>query len=439
MSIMAEWQNWSGWVEASPSQIVRPQDEAQLAEALTDAEGEIRVVGTGHSFTALGATDGTLVDLSKMTGLVSVNEARTEATVWAGTPIHQLGTELFNNGAALINQGDIDRQTIAGAVSTGTHGTGIALGAFPSMVTGLRLVTPAGEIITANKQSHPEIFEAGRLSLGALGVVSQITLSVRPAYKLKEKGWTAPARDILNALDAYKAMTRHFEFFWFPYADKVICKSLEETEEEPLPLRGDKVSARDVSEEKQLRGVFDLTARLPFLSGPMTRILTREAGKGTLERHAKMGDQVRWSHEAFPSPRNIKFNEMEWALPAEVGADVLREIAAYVRQKGVRVSFPIEFRFVAQDDVWLSPFTGRDSVTIAVHQYHKQPYQEFFDHCEMIFRAAGGRPHWGKLHRATAPDFAEWYPRWSNFQKARATCDPEGRMLNDHLRTIFGA
>jgi len=435
---MPEWQNWSGWVKASPETIARPASEDELAAVLASAE-KARVVGTGHSFTALGATDGTLIDLSNMAGVISVNDERTEALIWAGTPIHQLGRELFAHGAALINQGDIDRQTIAGAISTGTHGTGPSLGAFPTMVKALRLVTPSGEVIDATPFENTDVFEAGRLSLGALGVLSQVLLEVRPAYKLLEKGWTAPANDCLRSLNILQMATRHFEFFWFPFADHVICKSLEETDADPLPLRGEEQSARAMAEEAQVRRMFDLTARLPFLSAPVTRYMTSQARKGSMERHAKSGDQVRWSHDAFPSPRNIRFNEMEWALPAEAGEEALREIVAYVRQKGVRVAFPIEFRYVAEDNVWLSPFNGRASVTIAVHQYHKQPYKSFFDHCETVFRSLDGRPHWGKLHRAAEPDFAEWYPDWSRFQEVRRRLDPSGKMLNEHLTTIFGA
>ena len=436
---MAKWSNWSGGVSSEPSEILRPGSEDELAQIMAHANGEIRVVGTGHSFTALAATDGTLIDLSNMTGVAGVTDDLSVAAVWGGTPIHQLGKELFRMRAGLLNQGDIDRQTIAGAVSTGTHGTGLSLGGFPSMVTGLRIVTPSGEIIQATPQSHPEIYKAGRLSLGSLGVISQIALNVRPVYKLKEKGWTMSARDCLNVLDAYKSLTRHFEFFWFPYSDEVICKSLEETDEEALPLREDEVSQGALAEEKRVRRLFDLTATFPFLSGPVTRMLTREAGKGALERHAKQGEQIRWSHEAFPSHRNIRFNEMEWALPVDAGVDAVWEIASYIRQKSIRTVFPIEFRYVAKDDVWLSPFYGRDSVTIAVHQYHKQPYKEFFDYCEQVFRAYDGRPHWGKLHRATEPDFAHWYTKWDDFQNVRRTLDPEGQMLNDHLRAVFGA
>lgn len=436
---MPEWKNWSGWVKAAPATIAQPRSEDELAEVMRNAPGEIRIVGTGHSFTALAQTDGTLIDIGNLSGVISVSDDKTEALVWAGTPIHQLGRELFEAGAALINQGDIDRQTIAGAISTGTHGTGPTLGAFPTMVKALRLITPAGEMIDANREVNPEVFEAGRLSLGALGVITQVLLEVRPAYKLKEKGWTAPAEDCLRSLNIQSVATRHFEFFWFPFADHVICKSLEETDEEALPPRGEGQSSRALAEEAQVRRMFNLTAALPFLSAPVTRYMTRAARKGSMQRHAGTGEKVRWSHDAFPSPRNIQFNEMEWALPAEAGADALREIVAFMRQKGVRVAFPIEYRFVAGDDVWLSPFNGRDSVTIAVHQYHKQPYKAFFDCCETVFRAYGGRPHWGKLHRAAEPDFAEWYPNWTEFQEVRRRLDPDGKMLNTHLKTIFGA
>jgi len=435
---MPKWNNWSGWVEANPSAIEYPDNEAALIKIMAQAKGPIRVVGTGHSFTPLAATDGTLIDLCKLTGFIDLDHEKREATFWGGTPIHQVGRELHARGFGLINQGDIDRQTLAGAVSTGTHGTGIDLGSFSTMVRAVRLVTSSGEVIDASPSKNNDMFEAARLSLGALGVLSHITIAVEPAYKLVERGWTMPIMDCFNAIEALRTATRHFEFFWFPYADDVICKSLDATNEPARPIRDhDQGEMRD-PEEDRVRGMFDLTARFPFLSGPVTRHITREAGKGKVQRHAKAGGSVRWSHEAFPSPRNIKFNEMEWAVPAEAGIDVMREIAAYIRQKSIRVAFPLEFRFVAADEVWLSPFNGRDSVTIAVHQFHKQDYEEFFDHCETIFRSYEGRPHWGKLHRATEPDFAMMYPDWPYFQTVRRMLDPQGKMLNDHLATLFG-
>ncbi len=438
---MARWSNWSGWVKSDPDVIAQPDSEEALSDVMASSTGPVRVVGTGHSFTPLAATNGTLIELSKLTGLVGVDKAKMEATVWAGTPIHELTRALYAEGLALINQGDIDRQTIAGAVSTGTHGTGPELQNFSAMVRALRLVTPSGEVIAAAPHSNADVFEAGRLSLGALGVISQLTLAVQPAYKLNEQGWTMPASMCLEQAADLSRATRHFEFFWFPYADKVICKSLDMTELDAPEPRSDDRQKGDAldAEEKLVRRMFDLTAFAPFLSGPVTRLMTRMAGSDQMQRHAKTGGRTRWSHEAFPSARNLKFNEMEWALPAETGLDALREIVGYVRQKSERVAFPIECRWVAGDDVWLSPFNGRDSITIAVHQYHKQDYRHFFDACEQVFRNHNGRPHWGKLHRCTAPDFAEAYPKWAAFNDVRARLDPTGRMLNEHLATVFGA
>ncbi len=435
---MPKWSNWSGWVKSNPAVIAKPDTEDALIKAMAAAPGQVRVAGSGHSFTGLCATDATLIDLSRLKGLIDLDRTKQEATFWAGTPIHEMTQELYERGYGLINQGDIDRQTISGAVSTGTHGTGIDLCAFPSMVRAVQLIVPGGEVIKASPAENSDVFEAARLSLGSLGVISQITLAVQPAYKLVERGWTMPLADCFNAIEALKTATRHFEFFWFPYADDVICKSLDITDEPAKPPRDHDRGRTASAEEKRVRAMFDLTARVPILSAPVTRYMTHQAKKGSMQRHAKSGSSVRWSHEAFPSPRNIKFNEMEWALPAEVGLDALREVVAHIRQKSVRVAFPLEFRFVAADDIWLSPFNGRDSVTIAVHQYYKQNYEGLFDACETIFRSYEGRPHWGKLHRATEPDFARMYPDWLYFQQVRRMVDPEGRMLNTHLSTIFG-
>lgn len=438
---MAEWSNWSGWVKSRPHTIAQPSTEAELAELMASAPGEIRVVGTGHSFTALAQTDGTLIELSNLTGVVSVDTEKMEATMWAGTPIHVLTRELYKHGVGLINQGDIDRQTIAGAVGTGTHGTGTAFGNFSSMVRALRLVTPSGDVIEASPEKNADVFEAARLSLGALGVVSQLTMAVCPAYKLLERGWTMPADACLEEASVLKSATRHFEFFWFPHANKTICKSLEETHEDAPDPRPDDSAKGDMmdAEEKLVKRLFDLTAAVPSLAGPVTRFMTRMAGGEAMNRHAQAHPRVRWSHEIFPSARNLRFNEMEWALPDETALEALREVVGLVRQKSVHTAFPIEVRWVASDDVWISPFQGRDSMTIAVHQYHKTNYKDYFDACERVFRSYEGRPHWGKLHRCTEPDFAEMYPNWSAFKTVREKVDPEGQMLNDHLATIFGA
>lgn len=433
---MASWRNWSGSVSCRPRRILHPASEAELAAALPRARPPVRVAGSGHSFTPLCATDGTLVLLDRLAGLIDHDADSHAATVFAGTPISLLGGLLYERGMGLVNQGDIDRQAIGGAVGTGTHGTGERLGSLSSAVNGLRLVCPDGEIIDCNADSDSDVFGPARLSLGALGIVTRLRLKCRHAYKLAEREWTMRAEDVLDAFDILASRHRHFEFFWFPYADRVICKALDETDEPaPKPLgtgEGDAMSGRD----RLAMLLFEAAWRIPFLSAPIQRLFTGELAKALPTAPPESG-KVRWSHEAFPSPRPIRFNEMEYALPRERGLAALRELASLIRQRRLRTAFPIEVRTVAADDIWLSPFQGRDSLTVAVHQYRKQPYKDYFREAEAVFRAYGGRPHWGKLHTLTLGDASTLYPHWQAFQAVRERLDPEGRMLNPHLKAVF--
>lgn len=427
------WQNWSGGVVAQTRRIAYPSSEDELALILREASGPVRVTGTGHSFTALCATDGTLLSLDQMSGVVSVDKAGGRATVRAGSKIHALGKPLFDDGVGFKNQGDIDRQAIAGAVSTGTHGTGVDLQSFSAEVTGLRLVTPSGEVISASRDQNADVFEAGRLSLGTLGVLSEITLQVRDAYKLKGVDTVVPIDQLLRDLPALKNKHRHIEFFWFPYTDVAVLKTLDETNEDaPAPRSSAAMAARgevETADQRAFKLGSQLVRLLPALAPYAQRIFTRGMAGST---------KVRWSHEAFPSPRTTRFNEMEYAVPAAKGIDCIREVVAELRAKKISTAFPFEFRLIKGDDVWLSPFYQRDSATIAVHQYCTHGYRPLFDAAERIFRRYDGRPHWGKLHSRGARELEVLYPRFDDFRKVRARLDPQGKMLNPYLKQLFG-
>ncbi len=429
------WSNWSGWVKAWPKAIIEPSSEEELASAMRSAQAPVRVAGSGHSFTALVESGGTIISLNKMSGLLDHDSEKHTARVKAGTTIRDLGPMLFDRGMGLANQGDIDRQALAGAVGTGTHGTGITLGSISSAVTGFRLVTASGEVMNASATDNPDLFNAGRVSMGSLGVMSEITMQALPAYALEETGGRMPVESVLNRVDELRDGNRHFEFFWFPYSDEAIVKFLSETDVEAKPRhrRDDGAETRD---DKMFRLACDVSIYLPFLRGPIQKYLTSASGRYSLSADAP--GRVRWSHDAFPSDRNNKFNEMEYAVPAEVGPDCAREVAAHMRKCGINFLFPLEYRYVAADDIWLSPFYQRDSVTISVHQYHRQPYADLFAGVEAIFRRYQGRPHWGKLHTQKAADFATMYPRWDDFCALRRKLDPEGRLLNAHLKDVFG-
>ena len=428
-----KWSNWSGGVVCKPRQIVAPRDEVELAAAVRQSDGPVRVPGTGHSFTPVNATEGLLVDLGAFAGLDSVDTHRETATLGAATPLWHVGPLLHAKGFGLKNMGDIDRQTLGGVVGTGTHGTGRTLRSFSAEVAGFRLLTANGELINCSASENAEVFAAGRTSLGALGVMTQITMNVRPAYRLVERNFIMPVADLFRDIGKLVNENRHFEFFWFPYSDVAVCKSLNESEEiAPAPRsaqemyqRGERVS----SDQRAFGAINEVLPYAPFLLGPAHRLfssLMPGAGK------------VRWSYEIFPSSRTTRFNEMEYAVPFANGPDAIREIVETIRKKRINTGFPIEYRTVAADDVWMSPSYGRESATIAVHQYHRVDTKRLFDACEAVLGYYEGRPHWGKRHTRAADTLAALYPKFEQFRTVRRMLDPKGKFLNAHLRAMFG-
>jgi FAD-linked oxidoreductase len=328
--------------------------------------------------------------------------------------------------------GDIDRQTLAGVVNTGTHGTGATLKNFSAEVAGFRLILANGQVLNCSRTENAELFEAGRCSLGMLGVMTEITMSARPACKLVEKNFLLSSDELFTQLDRLIASNRHFEFFWFPYADRAVCKSLNETNEPaPEPRSAEAMYARGErtgADQRTFSLINEVLPYAPFLLKPAHRLFSQ-----LMPGPAR----VRWSHEAFPSPRTVRFNEMEYVVPREKGVECLKEIVATIRTKKINTGFPVEYRTVAADDVWMSPFYQRDSSTLAVHQYHRVDTSRLFESCEAIFRRNEGRPHWGKRHTRTAPELESLYPKYDTFRALRRKLDPSGKFLNDHLRAMF--
>jgi FAD-linked oxidoreductase len=427
-----KWSNWSGSVVCKPRAIVAPKTELELAGAVRTADGPVRTPGTGHSFTPLNETNGTMIDLAAFTGLRGFDPDKEVATFGAATPLWDLGPLIHPLGYGLRNMGDIDRQTLGGVVGTGTHGTGITLGSFSAEVAGFRLVLASGEVINCADDENPDIFAAGRTSLGALGVMTEISIQVRPAYKLVEQNFLLPADALFEKLPGLIANNRHFEFFWFPYADRCVCKTLNETADEaPDPRPAE--AMRDRGERTPgdmvlFSGVNEILPYAPFLLKPAHRLFSQAMA---------LAGGARWSHEAFPSPRTVKFNEMEYAVPFEKGADVMREIVKTIRAKKINTGYPLEFRTVAADDVWMSPFYQRKSATIALHQFHRLDTTKLFGAAEAIFRSVDGRPHWGKRHTRTGSELAHLYPQYEAFRAVRRRLDPQEKFLNGYLRKLF--
>jgi L-gulonolactone oxidase len=420
-----EWSNWSGSAACRPASVHHPRTLSDIQRAVRSAgpDDTVRVAGAGHSFPPVATSDDVLLSLEEYTGLVAVDESAGTATVRAGTSIHDLNAALAAHGLALSNMGDIDRQAIAGAVATGTHGTGDGFGVIADTVERLRLVTADGAIRELDP-SDGDAFRAACVSLGTLGVVTELTLSVRPAYRLAEHSYTTPVETVLADLDGLRADNDHFEFWWFPHTDTAWVKTLNETDatDDPTPAYEERV------ENLAWEGICRLGTALP---GAATPWLNR-ATVATFDETRAVGS----SHEVYPTARDVRFNESEFGVPDDDAVAAFRDLRETVESH--RAQFPVEFRTVAGDDLPLSPAYGRDSVFLACHRYHRKPYREFLEDCAATLAPYDARPHWGKHHWYGADEFADLYPEWDTFQRVRREFDPDGRFLNDHLGRVFG-
>lgn len=417
------WRNWSGVQHAYPTARLAPKDEGELAAALKVAQGPIRPVGAGHSFTALAPTSGTLLSLDAMAGVVGWEGD--EAIVRTGTRLGALGPLLAEKGRALPNLPDINKQSLGGALGTGTHGTGQAIQAMHGSVTGLRLVTASGKVIDADTTKNPEIFQAARVSLGALGVISQVRIRTSANRRLRRRVWLEPFEEALANAEARWAAHRNFEFFAVPFTGLAANISHDETDD-PAQARG---ADQDTEFLQALRGLRNL---LGFATP-----LRRAAAKALLST-AKPETAVDEGWKLLSTERPVRFNEMEFHLPVENQLKALQDVVAVIEKERPDVFFPIEVRRIAADDAWLSPFQGGGRGSVAVHAYYRDDFSFLYTLIEPIFRRYDGRPHWGKLHALKGQQLEAIYPRWKDFLAVRQELDPDGRMLNPYLKGLFG-
>jgi FAD-linked oxidoreductase len=429
----AGWRNWAGDQRCTPAAIERPSSTEQVAAALQRAGREglrVRVAGAGHSFSDIACSDGLMLKLDRLAGVTDVDRSSGLVRVQAGITIHELNARLLEHGLALENVGDIDAQSIAGAISTATHGTGARLRNISAQVVELTLVLADGATVVCSQEHEPELFRAARVGLGALGVIVAVTLQCVPAFTLHGVDAPAPLADTLEGLDELALGNDHFEFFVFPYADVALTRTNNRTEEEPRPRGRVSAYANDVLLTNHAFELFcRVGRRLPGLIPQINRLVTRLAGSS---------ERVDRSAEVFASPRLVRFTEMEYALPREHTARAVRRVMAMIEERGLAVPFPIEVRTVAADDAFLSTAAERDSGFVAVHMYRGMPWESYFRAVEEIMDELGGRPHWGKRHFQTAATLSARYPGWERFQAVRARLDPQGRFANDWSDRVLG-
>lgn len=427
------WSNWSTSVQSSPASIRYPENEAEVQTIVRQAAAagqKIRVVGAGHSFTPLVQTDSILLSLDRLSGIVSVDKPRQQATVWAGTRLKTLGELLHAQGLAMENLGDIDVQSIAGALSTGTHGTGIQLGTLATQLVSITLVTASGELLTLTPETDPDRFRAAQVSLGALGIITRLGIQLVPAYKLKYTSGKAKLSELLPQLDTWKQRHRNFEFYYFPFTDTVQTKVMDKSDDAPKS-GGMGAWLNEIFLEN---GVFWALSRVSRHIPGTYRSVSKACAWGITT-----GSRTEWSHKVFATKRLVRFQEMEYNIPAEHFTEAIQEVERSIRELDFKVHFPIECRWVKGDDIWLSPAYGRDSAYIAIHMYKGMPHEAFFGAMEGIFKKYQGRPHWGKMHTLDRSELEARYPRFGDFQRLRAEMDPQGLFLNPYLQRLFGA
>jgi FAD-linked oxidoreductase len=433
MVTATRWENWGGTASATPHSIETPSREDEIAYTVKSAEAadrRVKVVGAGHSFTDMAATDGVLIDLRRYDRVLDVDIQKKRVRVQAGITLEKLNAELAYHGLALPNLGDIAYQSIAGAISTATHGTGVKLGNLSTQVHALSIVTADGSTLYCSADRDPQAFRAAQVGIGALGVISTVTLNCVPAFTLHAINEPRKLDVVLEELDGLVDDNEHFEFFWFPHTETVYQKVNNRTEEPPRPRGAAKAYIDDILLENR---VYGLICRLGKMREAWVPGLARFVAK-TLSKSVR----VDRSYRIFASPRLVKFAEMEYAIPREKAVEAIQELQVFIETSDLKLSFPVEVRFVAPDDIYLSPAHRRETCYIAVHTYRGVPFEPYFRGVERIMNAFGGRPHWGKLHFQTHETLARRYPEWDQFQSVRTRLDPLGRFDNDYLERVLG-
>ncbi|OLZ63500.1 FAD-linked oxidoreductase [Streptomyces sp. IMTB 2501] len=431
------WRNWGGNVTSRPARQVAPASVEELAAAVRRAAEDglkVKAVGTGHSFTSIAATDGVLIRPQLLTGIRNIDRQAMTVTVEAGTPLKRLNAALAREGLSLTNMGDIMEQTVSGATSTGTHGTGRESASIAAQIKGLELVTADGSVLTCSEKGTAEeraVFAAARIGLGALGIVTAITFAVEPLFLLSAREEPMPFERVLAEFDQLWAENEHFEFYWFPHTGNTNTKRNNRSAGPEQPVGQ---LAGWFEDEFLSNGVFQVAQWVGRAAPAAIPAIARVSSKALSAR-----TYTDIPYKVFTSPRRVRFVEMEYAVPRAALVETLRELKTMVERSGMRVSFPVEVRTAPADDITLSTASGRDSAYIAVHMFRGTPHQAYFTAAERIFTAHEGRPHWGKVHTRDAEYFARVYPRFDEFTALRDRLDPERLFQNDYLRRVLGA
>jgi FAD-linked oxidoreductase len=434
-----QWQNWSGLESTEPGAVLSPSSAEEVAATVVsalEARTTVKMVGSGHSFTGIAVPGDTMLRPDRLTGVIAVDREAMTVTAYAGTRLTVLNAELERLGLSLHNMGDIAEQTLAGAVSTGTHGTGGVTAGLAAQLAGFQLVTGRGEVLTASARDDPELFALGRVGLGALGILTTVTFAVEPLFLLEAQEQPMSWEEAIGSFDEMVADSHHCDMYWFPHTDRMLTKRNTRLDADPSEARPVGRVRGWVDDEVLSNTVFGaLTAAANHAPGVIPRMNQVSARALSARTYSDV------AHRVFTSPRRVVFREMEYAVPREAGLDALREARRVVDASDWRISFPVEVRVARADDVALSTAYQRDSMYLAFHTHHHSDWRThtaYLEAMEAIMRDHVGRPHWGKLHTRTAADLAPAYPRFGEFLALRDRLDPDRVFANAYLRRVLG-
>lgn len=422
--------NWAGNLNFQPRNILAPSSTEEalgMVQSQLKNNQTIRMRGSSHSWSDLIETSDAFLHLDNMQGLIEVDADNKLVKAKAGTKLFLFGDEAFKHNLALPNQGDVNHQSVAGALSTGTHGTGIGLQSMANQLQALTVISGKGEVIKIDNEQHPDMMQALSVSLGSAGLITEATVKMTDAYKLKVETF---AEDMKLSLANYKQRltdNRHLEMFYFPVGDWSMVKLMNQTQDGPSP-HSKLQKVRELVLENWVFEGLNILANSTNTYKSVDKVMRKFVDHKTF---------VNWSHRAFPTERTVRFMEMEFNLPVEKFEEVFEELKTSIKKNQFQTLFPIEIRFVKGDQLWLSPAYQRDSVYFAIHSYIKEDFRPYFEEMQRIFKRHGGRPHWGKWHGLKYKDLEAVYPKWHDFLKLRAQLDPQGVWLNKHLRTLF--
>ncbi len=433
MSSGRVWTSWSGLSTAQPTQVLSPTDTDEVLDAVLAARSNglrVKMVGSGHSFTDVAVCDGLLLRPERLTGITAVDREAMTVTVRAGTPLHELNARLSGLGLGLHNMGDIDRQTVAGAISTGTHGAGGRWASLSSQVQGLELVTGDGSVVNVSATSDPNLFAAACVGLGAVGILTKVTFRVEAEFLLTAVEAPVSWDRLVGGFDELVDGHDHVDILWFPHTERALCKRYDRAGGERRPLSR---LRRLVDDDLLANRVFGATNRLGNAAPRAVPVLNRVAARALSSRRYRDT-----APKVFVAERKVRFREMEYAVPRAAGVPALVEARQVLERSGRPVSFPVELRAAPADDAWLSMAHDRATVYLAFHVNAQTDHRSYFADMEQVMRAHDGRPHWGKLHTRTAADLAPAYSRWSDFASVRDRVDPARMFTNPYLDRVLG-